>query len=581
MYVLGLNVGHNSTSALLKNGRIVYCVSEERFSRVKNHFGIPYQSIDFILKEEKIDKSKIDLIVVDDQYLGSNEPLFGDNFINSYKNRKPINKIFSFLGYKYPSLFFKYYSLKNYFFYKTERKRKYVINYISEKINFPKEKIICIDHHLAHALSCCFNLKKGEKTLIFTLDGEGSNYCASVNLCDGKGIKVLSKSKKTASLGYLYAIATLYLGMKPMQHEFKVMGLAPYAKEHNIDKIYKKFEELFFIDDNLEFKSKFSMPFSDWFFFEKMRYERFDSIAGAVQRLTENLTCNWIKKTIEKTGVKNIALSGGVFMNVKANQKISELKEVEKIFVMPSCGDEVNAIGCCFFGFDKFLDKNNLEISGSEIDNLYLGPEYNDEYIKNLIDRLNLKDKYNITKPKSLNKFVANLLSKGEIVARCSGKSEWGARALGNRSILANPKHPETIKILNETIKDRDFWMPFTPTIIDIFEKKYILNNKKINASFMSITFNSKESAKEDLPAAMHPYDHTIRPQILTRKQNPDYYEIIYEFSRLTGIGAVLNTSFNLHGEPNVLTPEDALHTLDNSSLKYLAIGDYLFQKKK
>ena len=151
---------------------------------------------------------------------------------------------------------------------------------------------------------------------------------------------------------------------------------------------------------------------------------------------------------------------------------------------------------------------------------------------------------------------------------------------MGNRSILANADNIETIKILNETIKDRDFWMPFTPSIIEEDSNRYLINDKKISAPYMTITFDSTKVAKKELPAAMHPYDSTIRPQIVTKSWNPDYYKIISEFKRITGRGAILNTSFNLHGEPNVLTPEDAIHTLKNSSLKYLALGKYLFEKK-
>jgi len=321
------------------------------------------------------------------------------------------------------------------------------------------------------------------------------------------------------------------------------------------------------------------MFFFENFFEKELKFTRFDNIAGAVQKLVEELTMDWVRNAIKKTGIHNVALCGGVFMNVKANQRILELPEVTNLFVMPSCSDESNAIGSCFYGYKKYCETNNIPFNTQPIKDLYLGPEYGNEYIENIIKTKNLKQKYKIRKIKEINKEVAKLLADGKIVARCSGKSEWGARALGNRSILSNATNMETIKILNETIKDRDFWMPFTPSILDKFAKRYFVNPKGVFAPYMCITFESTKQARKDIPAAMHTYDQTLRPQVVTKEYNPDYYKIIEEFSRLTGRGGILNTSFNLHGEPNVLTPEDAIHTVENSDLKYLAMGNYLFEK--
>jgi len=591
MYVLGLNIGHNGTAALLKDGKIIGCVSEERFSRIKNHSGLPINAIKYLLNENKITLEDVNYIALDKHYL--NFPLEEDPFMakrmrDNYVNQKRLKKLITFIAYKHSNLinFYKniknnikliYNKNKNYDFFKSLSN---LLKNHNTKID--KEKLIFLDHHLSHALATCFNLNKKEKTLIFTLDGEGSGICATVNIWDGKNIHVIAKSKKDASLGYLYGIITMCLGMRPLEHEFKVMGLAPYAKKDKMEELYnKKFKNLIWVNDDLEFESKFDMVYSDKFYFNELKFERFDNIAGAMQKLTEDLTQEWIRKAIKKTGIHNVALSGGVFMNVKANQKIYEMPEVKNLFVMPSCGDEANAIGACFYGYKKYCEENNVPFNPIPIRDLCLGPEYDDEYIENLIKRKNLYTKYKITKPKNINKEVAKLLAKGEIVARCSGKSEWGARALGNRSILANPKNTDTIRILNETIKDRDFWMPFTPSILDKYEKKYVINPKSMFAPYMCITFNSTEKARKEIPAALHPYDFTLRPQIVTKDYNPDYYEIIEEFSKLTGIGGILNTSFNLHGEPNVLTPEDALHTVENSDLKYLAMGSYLFEKIK
>lgn len=581
MYILGLNIGHNATACLLKDGKIVGCVSEERFSRIKNHHGIPFSSTQFVLEGAGIEIKEVDLVVLDDQYPVEKNPNFGKNFFDAYTNKSIKRKIFSYLGYKNPNLFNQYYRIKEAINEnKRNENREKIRNQLSRELKFSGNRIIIVDHHLMHAFSTVGNLGKGNKWLVFTLDGEGSGLCASVNIYDGETFKIISRTKKTASLGYFYGLATLYLGMKPLEHEFKVMGLAPYAKVDKVNEIYPKIRNLFRIDDDLQFHSSFSMPFADHFYTKEMKYVRFDTIAAAVQKLTEELCSEWVEKAIRKTGISNVVLAGGVFMNVKANKRISELPDVGEIFVMPSAGDESNAIGACFYGYKLLCEKQKKAFEPLPLTQLYLGPEYDDRYIEELIKRENLNDKYLIKKVKNINLTIAKLLAKGKIVARCSGKSEWGARALGNRSILANPSNIDTIRVLNETIKDRDFWMPFTPSVLDKYEKMYIKNPKKIFSPYMAITFDSTSIARKEMPAAMHPYDFSVRPQIVTKEYNKDYYDIIEKFSKISGIGAVLNTSFNLHGEPNVLKPEDALHTLENSSLKYLAMEHYLFEKK-
>jgi carbamoyltransferase len=582
MKILGLNLGHNATACLVKDGRVVGCVSEERFSRVKNHSGIPFDSIKYLLGSNSMDISDVDKIVLDNHYGIDKDPNFGKRFLEAYTKKNLFRRISSFTGYKLPKMFKLYENFKRNVLSSDSKGpiTRFLKEELSKTLKYPKEKIEVIDHHLAHALSVGFNAKRNTPTLIFTLDGEGSGLCATVSLFDGRTAKIIAKTPKSASLGYLYSIVTIFLGMKPLEHEFKVMGLAPYAKEHNIDKVYQKIKNLIWVNKNLEFESAFNMPFSDNYLSRNMRFERFDNISGAVQKLVEERVCEWISKSIAKTGVNEIALSGGVFMNVKANMKISELPEVKKMFIMPSCGDESNPIGCCFYGYEKMCRENGVAFNPYKITDLYLGPEYDENYIQNLIKSKNLSQKYRISKPKKINEVVAKLLSKGYIVARCCSRSEWGARALGNRSILANPALPDTIRVLNETIKDRDFWMPFTPSVLDSAEKKYFYNPKKIDANYMVITFNSTEIARKQLPAAMHPYDFTIRPQVVLKEHNPEYYNLLQEFQRITGVGALLNTSFNLHGEPNVLTPEDALHTVENSALKYLILDNFLLEKK-
>ena len=307
-----------------------------------------------------------------------------------------------------------------------------------------------------------------------------------------------------------------------------------------------------------------------------IKYQRFDNIAGAIQSLTEDLILKWIKYWIMKTGVRNISLSGGVFMNVKACQRIVDANIADNIYVMPSAADESTSIGAAFYG----AIQNDSKIEVQPIKDLYLGKEYLEEEIVSELDASCVSERYEISQPDNINCTVAKLLSEDKVVARYAGRMEFGARALGNRSILANPRSFETIELINSSIKSRDFWMPFTPSVLDVDMDRYIVDHKKIFAPYMCVTFNTTELAQQHLKAAIHPRDKTARPQCVLRSWNPGYYELIEEFKKITGIGAVLNTSFNLHGEPNVCSPRDAIHTMDNSELKYLAMGSFLIVKK-
>jgi carbamoyltransferase len=211
-----------------------------------------------------------------------------------------------------------------------------------------------------------------------------------------------------------------------------------------------------------------------------------------------------------------------------------------------------------------------------------LGRSFSDDYIKDYLNRSDVALRYYINKlqGKAMAKKVAELLVHNEIVARCYGREEWGARALGNRSIICNPSDFKNINTLNKKVKNRDFWMPFTPSILAEDLDLYVLNPKGIRAPYMCITFDSTEKAKKEISAAIHPSDYTVRPQAVSKSWNPEYYSLIEEFKNITGISAVLNTSFNLHGEPNVGSPEDAIYTMDNSGLNYLVLGEYLVEKK-
>jgi|WetSurSiteA1Bulk_404760.scaffolds.fasta_scaffold07266_2 carbamoyltransferase len=583
MYTLGINDGHLATAALLKDGKIIACVSEERFTGIKNQPGIPVNAINHCLNYAAISPAEVDMVVFGGLLLPPTEKEGGIQkglVFNLYKIAKPI-----LTSLRLGSAFFSplrsieetlYQPVSKILTPNVQRGR---INSLCNEFAFDKKRIFFLDHHLTHAYSALYSsglVKLGKPLLIFTCDGEGDGLSASVNTYRNGKLKTISKTSMTNSLGNLYRSVTKYLGMKPLEHEYKVMGLAAYVEDKKADDLYKKIENMITVDTNkLQIKTivnsqLFKLGYLDRYF----KGYRFDYISAAVQRITENVLTGWIKASIKKTGIKNILLSGGVFMNVKANQRIAEIADVKNIYIMPSCGDESNAIGAAYWGYRKLSNHDPLPL-----ENLYLGQEYNNKEVENGIKSSKEFKKWKISKSKNIEREIAILLSKGEIVARFSGRGEWGARALGNRSILADASRLGVIGTINKMIKSRDFWMPFAPVIMRPHQSKYIINPKDIDAPYMIITFDTTEKGREDLAAAMHQYDKTVRPQIIDKKNNKEYYSILEEFSKLTGKFGLLNTSFNLHGSPIVGSVRDALYTFDNSGLKYLAIGDYLVSK--
>jgi carbamoyltransferase len=340
--------------------------------------------------------------------------------------------------------------------------------------------------------------------------------------------------------------------------------------------LYHQLKQLIWVNDDLTFSTRVYSHV----FYKKLDkiflHHRFDNIAGAVQKLTEDLLKEWISNAIKQTGVKDIVCGGGVFMNVKANQLILEMPQVNSMYIVPSCGDESTAFGAAFWAYQQYGDIKKYPIQ--PIKELYLGSAFNDREIQTELRKSKYRD-LKITKYTDVEKEVAKILSKGGIVARFKGRAEWGARSLGNRSILANPSKFDVIKEINDQIKSRDFWMPFAPSIKSEKLDQYVINQKKIKVPYMIITLSSTSKGQTELVAAMHPYDGTLRPQEVYQEWNPDYWHLISEFEKITGIGGVLNTSFNLHGFPIVQTPEDALDVLLRSGLEHLALGSFLVSK--
>ena len=408
---------------------------------------------------------------------------------------------------------------------------------------------------------------------IVTADGGGDGCNGTIWIKKNNKLKQVFKTN-ICNIGRIYRYVTLILGMKPTEHEFKVMGLAGYGLKNSEYYNYTNnvFSETLNCNGiNFYYKKK---PKDLFFYFKnKLNNQRFDAIAYSVQKFTEDLLNKWFLNISSKYGVNNFIFSGGVAQNIKATKKILENKKIKSIFVPPGPGDESLCIGSAYCLLSE-LEKSKL----NKIDNLfppYTGTSYDENDLKFLFKQKN------ITIKKRSPNYVAKIINDGFPIAIFSiTKSEFGPRALGNRSIIANPKNAMILHTINKFVKVRDFWMPFAPSILEEKFNKYIKADKHSYPIFMTNSFDTTKEGKENLLAATHPFDRTARPQKVIKKFNQRFYNIIKEFEKLSGVSAVLNTSFNLHGEPIVESPKDAFRTLKKSGLKYLYISDYLVSKK-
>jgi carbamoyltransferase len=450
------------------------------------------------------------------------------------------------------------------------------------ELGFSAETIVFEDHHLSHAAAAYYGCPwwRDEPLLVLTNDAGGDGLCATVSIGEQGKLRKICEIAVSESIGYIYSMITFLMGMVPEEHEYKVMGMAPYSSKNRHQQLCRRFEHLLEFDgasDGLGWQRRNGCPptqYSHGFFKRFIETERFDWICGGLQDFAENFLARWAQNCIKATGIHKLALGGGVFMNVKANKRIMELPEVESVFIFPSCGDETNCIGAAYLTHARQRTSEGLPVDIEPVGPVYFGTDFDDESIEDALRQYHFK----YSRPSSIEKEIAALLSSGEAVARFKGPMEFGARALGNRSILADPTRRDVVKTINEMIKNRDFWMPFAPSMLAERASDYLINPKNVESPYMIMSFDTTDKV-DQVYAASHPYDQTVRPQLVRRHWNPDYHELLKEFEKLTGRGAILNTSFNLHGHPIVHSPKDALDVFTNSGLKYMGMGSFLVKK--
>ncbi len=567
MFILGVSDSHNSASCLFTADEKLFGLQEERPTRVKNFFGVPRRSNEALLTEQGLQPADITEVA-----LANLTPF-------TPRNREQTIAIFRKAG-RWQGRAKSWLRETPIFRYSLARRRRDRLEQYGA-LGFKPEQLRTYEHHSCHAATAYYGAARYDRPiLVLTVDGAGDDLCASVNIGRNGVIERLHSIDWSHSIGFIYGLVTYMTGMVPDEHEYKIMGMAPYASPAAAARISAKLCDLFAWNSSglPLWKRRAGTPHAmtlqpvlEKIFFE----ERFDGIMAGTQMFIETMLCEFVRRAVRSTGIADVAASGGVFMNVKANKAILELDEVDSLFVFPSCGDETNAIGAVYLALAERRGGETVPGIGS----IYLGPSWDEAAIAKVLAPLQEEGFAKVEKPADLTAAVADCLAAGEVVARFAGREEFGARSLGNRAILADPRDPHVIQVINKMIKSRDFWMPFAASVLYEAAPDYLVNPKGAAAPYMILSLDTTPAGARDLAAGIHPYDKTCRPQVVTKSANPDYWALIDAFRQRTGVGGLVNTSLNLHGLPLVHGPEDAVEVLRRSGLVRLAIGPFLVTK--
>ena len=592
MKILAVTLERCSGSALFVDDKIVFSSSEERYTRKKSDSSFPQNSITQALNYANIESNELDQIII----CGNKLSLI-PSILKEYSTFSVNDQIRAMEEYWYPKLVlnqeksfvelfkekidlkqypfntewgkkFDYFKLENpYTVDDTEKVSEFFKTTLSSFLNIDKSKISHMEHDWCHAAYALYGSPiRDPDTIIITADAWGDDLSATLSIFDGEKIsRVKEYNHKDLQLARIYRYTTLVLRMLANEHEYKVMGLAPYYSGSKTNEVEKIFEEMQSIK-NLDFSFNSSIKDIYHYLNTNLKNFRFDHIASGLQSFTDKLLVEWIGNAMKEFNTKNLVYSGGISMNVKSNLAISKIPEIEKFFVCGAGTDETLPIGACY-NFATMAD-----ISPKPLTDLYLGDEASYAF-----DELEQNAGLSVSDFTSTDQILEQILDN-KIIGVCRGRMEMGQRALGNRSIIADPRNAFNVDKINTSIKNRDFWMPFAPVILFEYQDILIKNPKKIESPHMTIAFETI-SGKEKIPAVVHRSDGTARPQLLKKDVNPVLWELIYKFYQKTGIPALLNTSLNLHGFPIVRTVSDAINVFNKSKLDTLWLNDHLVTK--
>jgi carbamoyltransferase len=528
--ILGINDSHDSSACLVRNGEILCAVAEERIQRVKSASGFPAGAVRACLDHCGATLADVDYVAVAGNWgvpvnlIGLRSSCGIRDYIDiQEKVRRPyyyegrrvaLAELFpdfrpsNDVGYpldKFP--------LKETWELGQEEIAKLQslrLDYIGQFLSFPRDKIFTLDHHTCHAYFAYYSSAFRERRVAaLTMDGGGDRIYDSVGVFDERGNYSRIRASHDCLIGPMYKWVTLLLGMRPGEHEYKLMGLAPYAKEHTKRRSREIFERLIQLD-GIAFSKATDLKDLYWDVKDRLKYERFDGIAGGLQDAVESLLTRWVVGALATVGADHAVFAGGVAMNVKANKSILEQDAVKGLFVPPGAGDESLCIGAAWALMDHVNPSGDHRPKIGPLANAYLGPELDRADTEEFANHPLVRSKFRRCEG-SPQDHVARALLNDEIVAVCQGRMEFGPRALGHRSIIANPGSLGSVRQINEAIKNRDFWMPFAPSILAGSIAEYLRDPGKMDLSYMTVCLESLPPAKKAIPAGLHAYDETAR----------------------------------------------------------------------
>jgi carbamoyltransferase len=593
VYVLGVSCYyHDAAAAVLQNGLLIAAAEEERFSRVKHDYRFPKNAIRFCLDQAGIEGREIDYVV-----------FFEKPF-------RKFDRILMTALQTYPQ------SWKVF--------RESMISWLTEKLwigttlqselGVSKDKVLFCDHHLSHAASA-FLCSPFDEAAILTVDGVGEWATATSGIGRGNEIRLSKKIEFPHSIGLLYSAFTAFLGFEVNEGEYKVMGMAPYGRPRYVEKVWKvvrkntdgsfsldmdffcfhhstdrtyngKFEALFGDPrpSNLQFFTRES-GFPEYFGDQPGNYDQlctlnqhYADIAASIQQVTAELLLNMANQLHRETGLKQMCIAGGVGLNSVANTRILRETGFEQVFIQPAAGDGGGALGAALWAYNTLLGKPR----SFTMQHAYWGRSNSEAEIGDFLRTNAIPFRY-FEDDGELFDHAVERLTQGQVIGWSQGRFEWGPRALGNRSILADPRNPKMKDIVNTKIKFREPYRPFAPSVLaESAEKYFDLPQAMCHhpARYMLYVAPVRENQRTALPAVTH-VDGTARLQTVFREQNPRYYKLIESFAHATDVPVLLNTSFNLRGEPIVNTPSDAFHTFLNSEMDALVIENFCVEKSQ
>jgi len=571
MNILGISCYyHDSSVALLKDGRIVAAAQEERFTRKKHDTSFPVHSVEYCLKSQNLKIEDIDYIAFYEKPLLKFERLL-------YQHLQYFPKSYRIFLSNMPSWF-------------NEKLR--ILKAIRKKLKY-KKNVLFVEHHMAHAAGSFFPSPFKESAII-TIDGVGEWTTTSYGIGKENKVTLQKHINFPHSLGLLYSAITAYLGFSVNNSEYKVMGLSPYGNTNrDANPYYKKLKKVIEIKDDGSYK--LNMDYFTYSYKNKMPSkklcslldgpirnpeeeitQRHKDVAAALQLVYEDALFKIVDYVHKQTKCDNLVIAGGCALNSVANGKILRNSSFKKIWCQPDPGDGGTSMGAALFVWNALLNKKREYV----LDNPYLGPKYSDNGIKkflkdNFIKFSEFKDE------KELVKSVSKLIFENNVIGWFQGGMEWGPRALGSRSILSNPTNPKMQEILNLKVKHREKFRPFAPVVCEDDALKYFDCDDPIPrpTDFMLMVYPIKKEWHKKIPAVTH-VDGSGRLQTIRRNDNSLYYDLIKEFGKLSKIPILINTSFNIRGEPIVCSPRDAYRCMMGTGIDYLVVGRFLVKRE-